>query len=312
MNSECENKMAKLMSKKTKETVKTTAVLVVIGLFIIFYVIYPLNVIDDLTARVEPDKYTEDVFVFANEPGVFGGFIPAPDTFTISTNDNLALAGLHFGPNPAQFDSTAGTVILVNPGDTNRTYFRDYISPLCDSGRAVIIYDQRASGQSGGVYHAGGVFEGEDLGEVIAAADFHGWLKRPLVVAGFDIGADAAINAAREDTRIDKVIAVNPYLTTTNWIQTRREKAGKLGVPLANMFYFWWYKKSSGFPYDRTGVDDILALDRLCLIIADLDRIDTAELKKLKELDTGGKISVAQSPADESDLTGAIIKAIMD
>jgi pimeloyl-ACP methyl ester carboxylesterase len=304
--------MAKLMSKKTKETVKTTVVLVLIALFVIFYVIYPLNVIDDMTARVEPEKYTEDVFVFTNEPTIFADFNPPPDTFTVTTNDNLALAGLHFGTHAAKFDSSVGTVILVNPGDTDRTYFHNYIMPLLDSGLAVIIYDQRASGQSGGVYHAGGVFEGEDLQEVLAVVNFHGWLNHPLVVAGFDIGADAAINAAREDGRIDKVIAVNPHLTTTNWIQTRRIETGKLGLPLANMTYFWWYKKSSGFPYDRNGLDDILPLDRPCLILADAARMEMAELIKFKELDSGGKIIIAPSPADDKELINAIRAAIAD
>ncbi len=304
--------MAKLMSKKTKEIVRTTTVLVIVALVFIFYIIYPLNVIDDFTARTNPDKFSDESYEYTNDPGIYASFSPPPDTFTVTTNDNIQLACLYFEPDTTALDSSLGTVMLLNPADTDRTYFADYVAPLHDSGWIVILYDQRATGQSGGIYHAGGVFEGEDLIEVIAADNFNGWLKRPLIVAGFDVGGDAAINAERTDQRIDRAIAVNPYLTTTNWLQTNREKAGKLGIPLGNTFYFWWYKKSSGFPYDRTGVDDIRPVEGPCLILADEKVMESPELNRLIEIDTGDKLTTELAPDNDAGIRKEILSAIVD
>lgn len=304
--------MAKLMSKKTKEIVQTTTVLVLVAAFVFFYIIYPLNVIDDFTARENPDLYNEYDFEYTHEITFYTDLGFAPDSFTVTSNDNLLLAALYFEPDTLVFDSILGTVILIHPEHSDRTYFKDYVTPLLDSGLAVVLYDQRASGQSGGVYYSGGVFEAEDLIEVISTINIRDHLIRPLTVVGIEIGADAAIYASQDEDRIDRIIAVSPYITTTNWLETSRKKDNSWELPLANMTYFWWYKKASSFPYDRTGVDDIKPVTISMTLIIPESEADSPEISGFKKTDSEGLVSSETMPSTPDDVKNRILNLILN
>jgi pimeloyl-ACP methyl ester carboxylesterase len=301
--------MAKLMSKKTREIVWTVAVIVIVILFVVFYIVYPLSKVPDLTARPDRDKFEDPEFVMENDAGEFLEAGLRPDTFTVTTDDNLGLAALYFSPDTNVFDTARGTVILLHSGDTDRTSLIPYVVPLLDSGLAVVAYDQRACGRSQGKYHYAGVYESDDLMQAIVNLNIHGRLFQPLIVAGFGLGADAAINAAREEERINTVVAVEPYLTSSRWISGIRRDRGALAIPLYNMVYFWWYSKLTGNAFGRTGVGDIEPAGSRTVLIMSEAGLAGKEAVRLGEISSGA-IETTVCPLDPDKLEQLVLETI--
>ncbi len=297
--------MAKLMSKKTREIVLTVSVLAAILLFLAFYIIYPLIAVPHLTARADADRFKDPQFKLANDLAYFVQNGLHPDTFAVSSNDNINLAALFFAPDTARV-KTKGTVIMLHPDDTDRTSLITFIPALLDSGWQVIIYDQRACGLSGGKYHYAGSYEGDDLEEIIAYLNLHEKLYQPLVAVGFGIGADAAIYAAATEKRVAAVVAVNPYLSTSRWIAARKEKMGALWIPLYKMIYFWWYQKLSSYPFDRTGAGDIKPVEIKTVIFADSKTAATDEMTRIKAVSSPEKLSVESMPTSPDEFVAAV------
>ena len=293
--------MAKLMSKKTKEIVKTTVVLVVIALIIIFYAIYPLIKVPDTVSRPEDGKFRDPEYTLPNNQEYFVQAGLNPDTLAVLTTDNIRLATLQFEPDSTIFDSVRGTAILLHPDDTDRTVMVEYVRPLLDSGLTVFLYDQRACGVSGGRFHFGGDYEGDDLEAFISDLSIHEKLYLPLYIIGFQIGADAAIYASFNEHRISRTIAVDPYITTSRWMSKLKDKSGLIPIPLGNTIYFWWFQKFSGFPYSRTGTDDLVPLEIRTTIYMSASEMDGDEIIKLKEITPAENLEIkvrAENPAD--------------
>lgn len=301
--------MAKLMSKKTKEIVQTTTVLVLAALFIIFYIIYPLITVRKLVSRPDGEDFEDPEFILRNNPSFFTEMGLNPDTFAVVSDDNTRLAALYFQPDTALFDTAIGTVILIHSSDTDRTSLSSYVSPFLDSGLAVVLYDQRACGLSGARYHSPGTYEAEDLNQIIVHLKFHELLFRPLITVGFELGADAAIYASEEEKRIDQIVAVDPSLTYSRWIANLKEARGSLWIPLYKMVYFWWYKKISGFPYDRTGVDDIREVASRTLLIMSRNDLESEEAIRFGEV-SGERVASLEKPAREQKFRETILRAV--
>jgi len=299
--------MAKLMSKKTKEIVQTVAVLVLIVLLVGFYIVYPLITVPKMVERPDIDKFDDPEFTYANDATFFidSGF--APDTFAILTDDNIRLAALYFHPDTTVFDSVSGTVILLHGDNQDRQSLISYISPLLNSGLAVIIYDQRGCGFSGGKYHATGIYEADDLIQLIVDLDFHEKIYPPLTVAGFGLGADAVIYAAQKDKRIDGIVAIEPYLTTSRWITEQTEAFHAIKIPLYKMIYFWWYLKLTGFPFERTGVENIQSIETNTILIAEQSEFEEEEYLRLIELSPETITTVSQADNWDSEKSRPMI-----
>jgi pimeloyl-ACP methyl ester carboxylesterase len=77
---------------------------------------------------------------------------------------------------------------------------------LVPRGYAVLTYDQRAHGASGGAYCTYGKLEKEDLARAIDAVGIY-----PVYVVGHSLGAAVALQAAAEDHRIRAVVAASCY-----------------------------------------------------------------------------------------------------
>jgi len=299
--------MAKLMSKKTREIVKTTTVLIIIVLFIGFYIVYPLITVPKLVARPDKDKFDDPEFKYANDASFFVDSGLLPDTLAIATDDNIRLAALYFRPDSNKLDSISGTVIMLHGDNSDRTSLISYISPLLDTGLAVVIYDQRASGFSGGKYHAAGIYEADDLVQLIVDLNFKGMLFPPLTVVGFDLGADAVIFASQKENRIDGVVAINPYLTSSRWISSLVRAKNALAIPLYKMVYFWWYQKLTGFPFDRTGVDDIQPVETRTILIAGQSAFEEDEYLKLMEISPDAVTTVSRAPDSDKEKSRQMI-----
>ncbi len=303
-----ENKiMAKLMSKKTKEIVQTVAVIVIVLLLVGFYVIYPLLTVSKMVMRPDKDKFNDPEFAYPNNDSFFIDSGLTPDTFAISTDDNIRLAALYFYPDTTAVDSITGTVILIHSDNKDRTTLLPYIRPLLQAGLAVIIYDQRGTGYSGGKFRTAGIYESDDLLQLIVDLNFHEKIHPPLTVAGFGVGADAAIFSAQKDKRINGVVAVDPYLTSTRWLTTLTKRYHLLAIPLYKMVYFWWYQKLTGFPFGRTGIDDIKPIETKTILIASPAELEEPEYQRLIELSPETVTTVSQAADSDSEQSRKLI-----
>ncbi len=301
--------MAKLMSKKTRETVQTIAVIAVVLALLFFYVVYPLISLPGQVGRPDRDKFKNSQYRLPNDPTYFTSAGMKPDTLTVESNDNISLNLLHFMPDSSA-NRVRGTVILLAPDDTDRTALRDYVAPFLDSGLAVVLYDQRATGVSGGTYHMGGVLEADDLSEVVAYLSLHGRLHPPLSVVGFGSGADAAINAARSEKRISYLLAIDPSLTTTRYIDRVVKKGDLIPIPFSKATYFWWYQKITSFPYDRNNTKDIASLETPALILVKDADLTSPELTKLQQVSPPGIVQTAPLLSDLESLKNLILNKI--
>ena len=300
--------MAKLMSKKTREIVQTTTVLVLVVLIIAFYAIYPLFMVPDMVSRPDKNDFNDPEYTRQNDPTVFTESGLTPDTLTILTNDNIRLACLYFKPDSSIIDSIKGTVIILHPDDTDRTAIISYIQPLLDSGLAVIVYDQRAYGLTGGKHHFAGDYEADDLIDLVVYLNIHTMLISPVIAVGFDLGGDAVIGAGREENRISAVIAIDPFLSSSHWITTQKEKRGLFSIPLSNMIYYWWFQKLTGYPFDRTFADDLQSIDTKTTIF--MSDMEIEEIVKLKEISQPEMLKIFPKPLEMNELQENILTNI--
>jgi pimeloyl-ACP methyl ester carboxylesterase len=296
--------MAKLMSKKTRETVTTTTVLIVILLFVGFYIIYPLIVVGDMVTAPKTDESD-------TAPGpdltAFSELSLSPDTFTVITDDNIELAGLLLKPD--SLDSLTGTAIIVPGVNSAKETFASLAAGILATGNQVAIYDQRAAGASTGEYRSPGVYESDDLNQFVVHLKLHDQLYPPVTVIGFQTGADAAVLAAQKEDYLDRIIAVRPYLSAGRWIRALKNESGTWSIPFASAVYFWWYQKKSGFPLERTGPDDIMPVDIPTVLIAEPDDLSSTEYRRLIE-QSENRVSSTVLPPENDDLNELIIKSL--
>ncbi len=300
--------MAKRMSKETRENVITGVVLGIILILVGLYVIYPLITLRDIFARPDRDKFEDINFELENDPAYFVDLGLNPDTFKIN-NENIYLACLYFKPDTAVFDSVHGSVVLIPPTDSTRTFLADFVRPLLDSGLSVILYDQRASGLTGGQYHSPGVIEAGDLNAILYELKFDGRLKPPVSAIGFKTGADAAILASQEEDRIDQVLAIGPDLTATRWLARIADEGGIWKLPFYKGMWFWWYTKFSSYPYPRTTYEDIQAAAVPTVIIDQEEQLQSEAVEQFIQL-SGDKVSAVKRPENRDELKTFIIEKI--
>lgn len=220
------------MTKKTREAVQTTLViiLVVIALFVLW--IFPLNQAGKIVVRSDGEISEMSV----GPAGLTG------DTITIISEDNHKLAGLFF-----KTSTPKGTFVLVHGLFGDRSSQFDKVKVLTEAGFDVLVYDQRGYGQSEGKYRSGGYYEGEDLQEAVSLLDLKGLLVHPVVVWGEDQGATAAFRAWPQERRIDYVVAESPVAGGRDW-QKRVVRQKNMSAPdILLPVVWWWMKLKSGY-----------------------------------------------------------------
>ena len=97
-------------------------------------------------------------------------------------------------------------VVFLHGRMANRTWGNGAAEVLVPKGYAVLAYDQRAHGQSGGDHCTYGYLEKDDLSRAIDAAGIS-----PVYVIGHSLGAAVALQAAARDPRIRAVVAAAPF-----------------------------------------------------------------------------------------------------
>jgi len=304
------------ISRQTREYINMALFLLIVAAVLLVFVFYPLNRTKALMAREGVDDYDEDSVV-ANDVTAWGEAGLAPDTFRIEADGLTVLAGLTCLPgtdSPAgdstaersDSDSLRGTILLLPAEYANRDSLLPLAQRFLEMGYAVTTIDQRATGCSTGKYHGEGQYEAEDLLMVLAWMDIRSRLHHPVTVVGFSLGGDAAILAAQEESRIDKVVAINPYLTSRRMQDVLKERHDTYWVPFYRSIMWWWYDIRSGYAAPYRDIGQLAAVGGPTLILADQATLESDEFHALEALSDPALLDGRPVPEDLTTLTGEI------
>lgn len=149
-------------------------------------------------------------------------------TVVFAASDGVPLAGTYLEAAGAR-----ATVILVHGFKNTRGDMLDYASFLHDAGYAVLLYDSRGCGASGGTFGVGATEDRDIAGAVSYLKVAHADAARRVGVLGVSLGAGDAILAGARDPRIDAVVADSSWADER--VQLERMytvTAGPLAIPL--------------------------------------------------------------------------------
>lgn len=293
----------KKMSQTTREIIKTVIFFLVVGILAAVYVVYPLMKANTIMGRHDGDTSGSLDSLPVNDPALCTNVGLVCDTFRVESDGLTSLAALYA---PARTDTAiplSGTVILLHPDTADRTALLPWAKQFSDSGCHVVLYDQRASGLSTGRFHGEGAYEANDLEEVIAWLDLHERLSKPLMVIGRGVGADAAYLASLEESRIDAVAMIDPYLSTDRMWNLKKQQYDLYWFPFHRTILWWWYNIRSSYaaPYRETG--DIEAAPVRTLVLVPAEAVDDQELTTLRELSEKPILEV-KTPVSEAQIPG--------
>lgn len=296
--------MAK-MSRAMKETIQTIIVILVVILLVIAYIVYPLNRTKAIMGRADLDDYSEDS-TLVNDPTFYiEAGLPA-DSFSFEADAMTSLACLKITP-----DSAAGTAILLAFDNQSRDSLLPLVEQLYQNHINVVTYDQRATSLSGGKYRGDGQLEAKDLLALLSTLEIRDQIIHPLSLIGFETGADAVLLAAQEDPRIEKVVAINPYLTTKRLQNILHDKNDTYWFPFSRTVMWWWYNMRSGYAEPYREVESIKAVSCPTLIILEQKYQDDEEVGYLKDLSGDDKLKLQLITAEEQ-INDNIINFVVD
>ena len=303
------------ISRQTREIINTIIFLLIVAAVIVIFIVYPLNRTKAMMARPNADDYHSDSLL-ANDVSAWYEAGLVPDTFSVEADGLTTLAGLYLPPGEAIIDSTGDSIVVVRtPADTTlgtvilipaATETRDSLiwlaQALLQENFAVISYDQRASGCSSGKYHGDGHYEANDLQTLIAWLDMRGRLQHPVTVIGFALGGDAAMLAGLEETRMDRVVAIEPYLTTMRLQDVLKERHGTYWIPFFRTLMWWWYEIRSSYAAPYRKIEDIKAVVLPTFVLAPPAVLESEEFVKLKEISDANLLTTAPLTAHPREL----------
>jgi hypothetical protein len=295
--------MARL-SRQTRENIKIVAVLLIVALLVIVYIVYPLNRSKALMGRENIETFTATPLP-TNDPTAFTNAGLVPDTFRIETDGLTNIACLRVTPESTL--TIRGLVIAVPSERQNRDSLVPLVKDLVDSGFAVVTYDQRASGLSTGKYHGDGQYEANDLEAIIAELDIRKQIHHPLIVAGFAAGADAGLLASLEEKRIDDVLAVNPYLTTTRLLDQLKAHYHTIWFPFFRTIIWWWYDIRSSYAMNFRHIDDLKPVGCRTILLTDTTTASGPDIARLKEISQPELLTVKSVPETDKELVADIL-----
>jgi pimeloyl-ACP methyl ester carboxylesterase len=301
------------LSRQMKETIQTVLFLLVVVALVLVYVVYPLNRTKATMGRAGFGDYNADSLP-PNDANAFVAASLTPDTFRVESDGLTTLACLYLSPKIDSAREIKGTVFLLHENGADRDAMLPLARRLLDSGFDVVAYDQRASGRSTGKYRGEGRYEANDLNEVIRYLDLRERIVHPVIVVGFSLGADAGILAAQDEKRIDGVVAINPYLSTTNLLDALRKQHNVFWFPFFRTIMWWWYNIRSSYaaPYRKTDDIEPVACRTLLLVSpaspASPEGVNKAEVQLLKELSPPELLEVKTIPDSEEELYGMIFQ----
>lgn len=295
--------MAKL-SNTIKEIIQIIIFLIVVGLLLTAFVIYPLNRTKAMMGRVDIEKYSEDS-IMSNDPTYFVDEGLTVDTFSLETDGLTTIAGLivnNKGPNDTAVQS--GTVFLLHDDMGNRNNLLEITQLLYEKNYKIVLYDQRASGNSSGKYRGCGFYEASDLQEIISTMYIRGRIVDPVYVVGFGLGGDAVLLTSQEEKRINKVVAIEPYITTTRYLNILKEDFDAYWFPFYRTTMFWWYKIRSSYAPPYIENDRIQPVGTQTLILT--NDIEDEVFNKIIELSDSNMLTLKEK-TNETNIDSIII-----
>ena len=299
--------MAK-MSQTFKEILQIVVFLLVVGILALVFVIYPLNRTKAFLARLDIADLNPDSLP-VNDISGLGDLRAVVDTFRVDADGLTSLACVYLAP---VSDSNVhlnpkGTAILLHAEKHDRYAMLPLTQALLDSGFAVCLYDQRASGRSTGEYHSDGEYEAADLTEVIAFLRIRDRVVRPFVVIGQRAGADAALLEAAESQPPDGVVAVSPYITTERWLDILMDEHDMYWIPFPHTIFMFWYELRSGYAPAGRSLETIRPPRCATLIIASAAQLDDETMTGYTQLAQADRIIKDTLPSDADKLNERII-----
>ncbi len=128
------------------------------------------------------------------------------DTFNVKTRDLIELASW-FVP----CEAARGTVVVMHGIAASKELSWKTILEYHERGYAVIAFDERAHGASGGLNATLGYYEKYDVVDVLNYCETHSMLTQPLIIHGFSMGGAIAIQAAAIEPRIHAAVIVGAF-----------------------------------------------------------------------------------------------------
>lgn len=159
---------------------------------------------------------------------MIGGLGLVAEGVRFTATDGVRLVGTYF-----DVPSARATVILVHGFKTYRSEMFEHARFLHDAGYAVLAYDGRGCGASGGVFGVGATEDRDIIGAVSYLKGRGGAAAQNVAVLGISLGAGAALLAAAEDQRIGAVIADSAW--ADEGVQMDRMNSialGRLALPV--------------------------------------------------------------------------------
>jgi pimeloyl-ACP methyl ester carboxylesterase len=303
------------MSKRSqtiKEISQIVVFFLVVGVLLSAFALYPLSRSKTIMGRADVDGFNPDSLP-ANTAVAFVDAGLQADTFRIEPDGLTSLACVSLTPGALAMRGAAplGTAILLPDEHSDRTSMLPLAKMLIDSGLTVVTYDQRATGLSGGKYRSDGQREADDLLEVISYLELRGQLNHPVVVIGKTLGAETAMLASRQESRIDAVVAINPYLTTVRMIDQYRRDHDSYWFPFFRTVLWWWYHIRSGYAVDMRTIDDIQSVAMSTLVLAPQESLGEPDFVRLVELSDQAKLRIAPLPATEDAQNQDILRFVL-
>lgn len=306
--------MAK-MSQTVKEILQIVVFLLIVGILVTVFIIYPLNRTKAFFARPDIEEFNADSLP-ANDPTAFLELGAVVDTFRVDADGLTSLACIYLTP---QADSATpnepvvirGTAILLHDERADRNSMIPLATTLLDSGFEVCLYDQRASGLSTGEYHGDGEFEATDLAELIGYLGIRDRIHHPLVAIGQSVGADAVLLIAADEPRLDAVVAIEPYVTSERWLDMLMDEHDMYWLPFSHTLLEFWYELQSGYAPQYRERDDLDGVDCRALILVSEDHLDDEEIATVSELSGTGLVETKLLPDDSAEVINQVMQFVI-
>lgn len=293
--------MAKI-SKQTKEIINIILFFLVVGILVTFYWIYPLSLAKTGLGRNDLNEYSDMLDTLSELPNEASLWEEAglnPDTFRIEADGLTTLACLRIQPE----DSAIGTVVLLHNDNQNRDSILWLASAFIQSGYSVLAYDQRASGRSTGLNRGVGQYESSDLNELIANIDLRYGIEHPLVAVGFGTGADAVLLSSPSESRLDAIVAIEPYLTSTRLLDKLKEQHDMLWFPFFRSVVWWWYEMRSSYAVEYREISHIVSAEIPTLLFVPEEDLEDEEVRQILTISKEAeRLMIKKTPTDRKKL----------
>jgi pimeloyl-ACP methyl ester carboxylesterase len=109
-----------------------------------------------------------------------------------------------------------GTIVVLHGVADNRGSAASVVPRFTKKGLAVVAYDSRAHGESGGEFCTYGFHEKQDLRRVVATLP-----PAPVILFGTSLGGAVALQAAADEPRVAGVVAAEVFSDLTTVVRER-------------------------------------------------------------------------------------------